>query len=120
MFNSEKHRSRILHNVGNDQRDKIYHESYGVNDHDERQTDHHIYMDNIGAIYLEKNNKLSNSTKNIDMRCHFIHEYIEDGVVLIEFIQSRENDSDILTKNMNIMTYNAHSAKFLMNETVES
>ena len=57
-----------------------------------------IHVDNVGEIFLATNNKLRNSTKHIDMRCHFIREYIENGQVVICFIRSEENDSDILKR----------------------
>ena len=59
-----------------------------------------IRVDNIGAIYLAKNQVLSNRTKHIGVRYHFVREYIEDGIIKIVFVRSKENNADVFTKNL--------------------
>ena len=59
-----------------------------------------VHVDNIGAIYLAKKATTNNKTKHVDTRYHFVREYIEKGEVVIKFMRSGENDSDIMTKNM--------------------
>ena len=44
-----------------------------------------VYCDNIGVIYLRKNAKLSQRTKHIDVKHHFVREYIEKGLIKIVF-----------------------------------
>ena len=73
-----------------------------------------IYMDNLGAIHLVNNRKTGNRTKHIDIAHHFIREYIEDGVVEVEFVRSEENDSDVFTKNTSGEIFKRHTAKFMM------
>ena len=46
------------------------------------------------------NTKASLRTKHIDVRYHFIREYIVDGTVKILFVPSEINDTDIFTKNV--------------------
>ena len=53
----------------------------------------------MGAIYLANNYTTSQRTKHIDIRAHFLREYIEDGTLKVIFIRSEDNDADILTKN---------------------
>jgi len=58
-----------------------------------------VHVDNIGAIFLAENQNSSDSTKQVDTRYHFVQQYIRDGTVLIEFVHSCNNNSDIFTKN---------------------
>ena len=58
-------------------------------------------VDNIGAMFLADSSVLSQQTKHISVRHHFIREYVEEGVVKIVFIKSKSNAADIFTKNLN-------------------
>ena len=46
-----------------------------------------VHVDNVGAIYLAKNQVLSNRTKHIGVRYHFVWEYIEDRVIKMVFVR---------------------------------
>ena len=59
-----------------------------------------VHCDNFGAIYLEQNAKLSQRTKNIGRKHHFVKEYVENGLIKIVFGKSKKNNADIWTKNM--------------------
>ena len=72
-----------------------------------------IHCDNVGAIFMGNNAKASLRTKHIDVRYHFIREYIVDGTVEIIFVPSKNNDADIFTKNMGKETRKKHSMKFM-------
>ena len=52
-----------------------------------------VHCDNVGAIFLGNNAKLSARTKHIDVKYHFIREHVVDGTVEIIFIPSEENDA---------------------------
>ena len=56
-------------------------------------------VDNVGAIWLENNSSVSERTKHVDLRAHFVRDMIKDQVIDINFVKSAENDSDIMTKN---------------------
>ena len=49
-------------------------------------------------FYL-KNTKVKINT-NIDTRYHLIRQYINDGIIEIEFIQKKNNKYYIITKNL--------------------
>ena len=68
-----------------------------------------INVDNIGAIFMSENVSTTNRTKHVDVRYHFVREFIEDGFVKIVFVRSKENAADIFTKNVNGEIYNYHS-----------
>ena len=57
-----------------------------------------VHVDNKGSIFISQNPTVKR-TKNIDTRYHFIRQYIKDGVIEIEFVQTEKNKSDIMTKN---------------------
>ena len=70
-----------------------------------------VNVDNIGAIFLAENQNSSDRTKHVDIRYHFIRQYIKDGTIMIEFVCSSENDSNIFTKNVTRDTFSRHSEK---------
>ena len=74
-----------------------------------------VRCDKIGATYLENNAKLSQRTKHIDVKHHFVREYIEKGLIKIVFVRSEENEADIWTKNVKQDTYMKHTSKFMKN-----
>ena len=57
-----------------------------------------INCNNQGAIALAKDNKFHMCTKHIDMHYHFICEAVEDGKVIVQYILTGINVSDIFTK----------------------
>ena len=58
-----------------------------------------VQVDNVGAILLANNSSVSERTKHVDLRVHFVRDMIKDQVIEINFVKSAENDSDIMTKN---------------------
>ena len=71
----------------------------------------HVNVDNIRAIFLAENQNSSDCTKHVDIRYLFISQYIKYGTIMIEFVLSSENDSDIFTKNVTSETFSRHSEK---------
>ena len=72
-----------------------------------------VFVDNVGAIFLDKNKAVSDRTKHIDMRYHFVREFIEDGVVKVVFVRSEDNDADLFTKNVSSDIYEKHMSKLI-------
>ena len=58
-----------------------------------------VQVDNVGAIWLANNSNVSERTKHVDLRAHFVRDMIKDQVIEINFVKSADNDSDIMTKN---------------------
>jgi hypothetical protein len=50
---------------------------------------------------------------HIDKRYHWVRETSEEGIINIEFVNSIEDDSDILIKNFSQEIYDKHVTKFL-------
>ena len=70
-----------------------------------------IRVDNVGAIWLANNSGVSERTKHVDIRAHFVRFYVMDEVVTIDFVKSAENTSDIMTKNQQGIYFKAAQPK---------
>lgn len=57
-----------------------------------------IYIDNKSAIDLAKNSVFHGRSKHIDIRYHFIRQYVERGEIVVKHISSEGQKADILTK----------------------
>ena len=68
-----------------------------------------VNVDNIGAIFLADNQNSSDRTKHVDICYHYIRQYIKEGTIMIEFVRSSENKSDIFMKNVTSETFNKHA-----------
>jgi hypothetical protein len=71
-----------------------------------------VRVDNVGAIYLAQNAVSGPRMKHVDVKYHFVRDYIEDGIVKIVFVKSEDNDSDIYTKNLGEELFYKHSGKY--------
>ena len=71
-----------------------------------------VRVDNSAAIYTQ-NITTTTQTKHIDVRTKFVKELCEDGIIKIIFVRSEDNDSDILTKNLQSELFGKHSRKLI-------
>ena len=71
-----------------------------------------IGEDNQGTIFLAENLQVSQRTKHIDTKFHFIREFISNMNQVQQGklfkIDTKENTADIGTKNVNVQTYVKH------------
>jgi len=51
-------------------------------------------------MQLASNPEFHRRTKHLDVRHHFVRETVKRGVILITYVPTGENVSDILTKNL--------------------
>jgi hypothetical protein len=59
-----------------------------------------INVDNTGAIMLLDNESISQRTKHIDVRIHFMRDLKEDKIIQIEYVNTEFNQADPFTKNL--------------------
>ncbi|KAG6469627.1 hypothetical protein ZIOFF_070557 [Zingiber officinale] len=59
-----------------------------------------LFVDNKSAIALMKNPVLHDRSKHIDTMFHFIRECIERGQIVVEFVNTGEQQADALTKTL--------------------
>lgn len=57
-----------------------------------------VYGDNECAIHISRAVENTKRTKHIDVRYHFIRNYIEKGVIQVKYINMKEQKADLLTK----------------------
>ena len=72
-----------------------------------------VHVDNVGAIFMSKNVTTTSRSKHIDICTKYENEYVEDGVLKIIFVKYQDNDSDIITKNLNGKLYDKHSKRLI-------
>ena len=72
-----------------------------------------VYCNNVGAIFLAYNAKTGGRTKHIDVKYHYVREYVRDGIVQIVFVRSENNHSDVFTKNTAHRIYEEQTGNFM-------
>ena len=72
-----------------------------------------VRVDNVGAIFIGTNVTVSQRSKHIDVRYHFVREYIQDGFLRIIFVRTKDNDADIFTKNLSGDLHHRHASKMV-------
>ena len=72
-----------------------------------------VRVDNVGAIFMSENASTSGRTHHVDIRYHYVREFIEEGFLKVVFVRTKENIADGFTKNINNEIYGMHSEKYL-------
>jgi hypothetical protein len=75
-----------------------------------------LYCDNQSAIAISQNDKFHNRTKHIDIRHHFIRDAIKNKEVILEWIESKDQQADILTKSLTKETFTKLRKEIKRNE----
>ena len=57
-----------------------------------------IYCDNQSCIKLSENPVFHDRSKHIEIRYHFIRDYVQKGAIKLQYISTDEQVADILTK----------------------
>jgi len=61
-----------------------------------------IYCDNTATICLSKNPILHSRAKHIEIKYHFIRDYVQKGILDIQFIDTKHQWADIFTKLLTV------------------
>ena len=72
-----------------------------------------IREDNEGAIKMATNRFSSRRTRPVDVKHHIVRDAIESGVVRIHYVKSGEQLADVLTKALDVNTFETHARFFL-------
>jgi len=59
-----------------------------------------LMMDNQPAIISAKNMILHDRSKHIDVKFHFLRDYVDRGQIVIEFIETGRQLADVFTKSL--------------------
>ena len=57
-----------------------------------------LFGDNNGSISLTKNPENHSRTKHIEVQYHFVREKVQEGLVRVEYVSTKDQLADILTK----------------------
>ena len=57
-----------------------------------------LMVDNQPAISLAKNLVLHDRSKHIDVKFHFLRDCVDEGQIVIEFVETGRQLADVLTK----------------------
>ena len=78
-----------------------------------------VHIDNIGAIYIARNNVGRTTTRHVNIRYHYVRELVEQKIIEVVFIKTKDNTSDIMTKNCDKKDYTKHEDTLVkdINET---
>ena len=71
---------------------------YQLEDYQVHESNIPIFCDNTAAICLSKNLILHSRAKHIEIKHHFIRDYVHKGVLDIQFIDTEHQWADIFTK----------------------
>ena len=72
-----------------------------------------LHCDNQGAAYLSTNTVNNQRSKHIDIRYHFIRDWIAKGIVSINYVNTSDNVADIFTKALPKEMHCKHSETLL-------
>ena len=75
-----------------------------------------IHVENFGAIFLSENTVSSQHTNHVDVRHHFICDYVEDGTIQIQFVRSEENLADPFTNNISNGQFEFLTSRYVHHE----
>ena len=66
-----------------------------------------------GSNWLANNSSVSERTKRVDIRAHFVRSLVMDEVVTIDLVKLAENTSDTMTKNQQSVHYKSAQPKLV-------
>jgi hypothetical protein len=64
-----------------------------------------IHCDSQSAIYLTKDQMITEKSKHIDIRYHFVRDIIEKGLVKLCKISTHDNPADIMMKRVPVAKF---------------
>ena len=78
-----------------------------------------VKIDNVGAIFMSENQTSSSRTRHMDCRWWFVSDLQEQGLIKISFVKTKDNYSDIGTKNVNKEVYQKIEPRLLSTRSKE-
>ena len=61
-----------------------------------------VFEDNSGALEMLRIDKYRPRTKHLSCRLHHFRSYVDDGQISIQKVNTSEQDTDMLTKPVNV------------------
>ncbi|KAM0988058.1 hypothetical protein ACFX13_012282 [Malus domestica] len=73
-----------------------------------------LFYDNLSAIALSFNPVQHQWTKHIEINVHFVRERVAKKTLLVQFVSSREQFADILTKCLSAPLFHSHCFNLML------
>ncbi|KAM1351501.1 hypothetical protein ACFXTH_005260 [Malus domestica] len=73
-----------------------------------------LHCDNISAMALATNPILHSKAKHIEIDCHFVRERVQQGTIMLQFVNSSEQFADILTKGLCFPLFSSHCNNLML------
>ena len=67
-----------------------------------------VFEDNSGAVELAKVPKMRPRTKHINVKYHHFRQHVENGVIKVTQIDTRDQQADVLTKPLEVQSLQRH------------
>lgn len=64
-----------------------------------------VFEDNQSTIRIAENSKDYSRLKHVDTKFHFVRDLVQQGVIDIQFIQSSDQEADIMTKGLPVTAF---------------
>jgi hypothetical protein len=72
-----------------------------------------INVDNQSAIKIAQHDVFRDRTKHIDIRHHFLQQHINDKIIVLSWVESKNQLADIFTKSLSSELFSTHRAKLI-------
>ena len=59
-----------------------------------------LIVNNIKIIHMARNNTSGTETRYVNIRFHYVRDFHNNQIVVLQFVKSENNESDIITKNL--------------------
>ena len=70
-----------------------------------------IYCDNHSCIKESENPVCHDRSKHINIRYHHLRDYVARRIMLLQYVSTKEQDADILTKALSKCKFKFHRDK---------
>ena len=67
----------------------------------------------MGVIHITRNNTSGTQTKYMNIRFYYIRDFYDSQIVVLQFVKSENNKSDIITKKNIPHFFERHSSKLV-------
>ena len=76
------------------------------------------WCDNLGATFLSANSVFHAHTKHVEVDYHFIHDNVAKKEIQVQFISSKDQLVDILTKPLPLVSFASFQSKLRVVSTL--
>jgi hypothetical protein len=72
-----------------------------------------IFEDNVGAVEMANVPKMRPRTKHLNIKYHFFRQFVHKGILIVEHIAGERQIADMLTKALEMLTFQKHRKKMM-------